>query len=729
MKFWKVQTNFTSGWLSKSLLGRTDITRYFNGVGELENYIVTKRGGIIPRPGTIFVADTKDQDSRVRLIPFVFSTDEAYIIELGDNYARFYKDNAQVESSPGTPLEITTPYDIAQLAQVRFAQASNTMILVHPDVTPQRLQRFTNTSWKMADIDFNLPALSESGVKPAASLTLSATTGSITLTAGSATFLIGDVGREVSAGTGLARITAFTSTTVVSATTVIDFNTTSFTSGNWTLLDSPQSEVQPNGKDVGSSITLTANINTWRDAGFSFSDVNRYVRIDDGVVKITSVTSALIAVATVIKQLSKDADITTAPPDKAFPGGWSIETTMWTSTLGFPQTVALYEGRLIFGGSFSFPTTLWGSEVGNAFNFFTGILDSSPFQFALDSGRYDLITAVEPSNNLVVMTYGGEYSLNGRNDGPITATNTAIRKQSSYGCKGIEPVSIGNGIVFVQRSGRKIMFYQYDPNNVSYQGKDATSLNDEITLEGITNISFAQEPYQLVYGVTNGTMAVLCIEPEEEVFGWSLFTGGRGMTFHDVATIPISDKDQTWCICRLNDRYVVQYFDFESSLDGQETVTEVTATTSFTGFDHLAFSDADVLLDGQPVMNVFVDETGTLTTPYEGYEIKVGYFFESRAKLLPVEEIVGGSVQGRKGAINEVYVKVLNTQCLSINGKHIEFRRFGASVLDDTIVPITEDLRVTEMGWDNSQNEIVLQRLEPLSQYILSVNRTVSVNG
>ena len=101
-------SNFTAGELSPRLDGRTDLKKYFNGCKELTNMIVHPHGSAARRPGTKFAMDTKFMDEPSRLIPFEFNTEQAYIIEMGNNYMRFYKDNAIIVESSSTPITAIT---------------------------------------------------------------------------------------------------------------------------------------------------------------------------------------------------------------------------------------------------------------------------------------------------------------------------------------------------------------------------------------------------------------------------------------------------------------------------------------------------------------------------------------------------------------------------------------------------------------------------------------------
>ena len=90
------QTNFTAGELTPKLAGQVDFKKYSNGVETLENMQVFPQGGATRRPGTRFVAEVKNSANITRLIPFEFNVEQSYIMEFGDQYIRFYKDNGQI---------------------------------------------------------------------------------------------------------------------------------------------------------------------------------------------------------------------------------------------------------------------------------------------------------------------------------------------------------------------------------------------------------------------------------------------------------------------------------------------------------------------------------------------------------------------------------------------------------------------------------------------------------
>lgn len=234
-----IQTNFTAGELSPRIIGRIDLSKYYNGVEKLENMIIHPLGGVIRRSGTRFVAAVKNSAHHTHLIPFEFSIEQAYILEFGNNYIRFFTNEGQVESSPGVIYEVTTPYAHTDLELLKFTQSADVMYLVHPDYAPRKLSRLGPTNWTLAAVDFKDGPYGEENVNAAKTLTPSAVSGSITITAtGHTPFVSTDVGRLIrikySSAWGYAKISGYTSSTVVNATVITNFGATT-ASSTWQL--------------------------------------------------------------------------------------------------------------------------------------------------------------------------------------------------------------------------------------------------------------------------------------------------------------------------------------------------------------------------------------------------------------------------------------------------------------------------------------------------------------
>ena len=151
-KVFPIQTNFTAGQLSPRLHGRVDINKYNNGLKTQKNAYSLPHGGVVRRGGFKYVADVQTSSKKVRLVRFEFSITQAYILEFGDLYIRFYKDNGQIIS--GTAVQVTTTFTEAELFSLYFAQSADTLYIAHPSHAPSKLTRSSHTSWTLADLTF-----------------------------------------------------------------------------------------------------------------------------------------------------------------------------------------------------------------------------------------------------------------------------------------------------------------------------------------------------------------------------------------------------------------------------------------------------------------------------------------------------------------------------------------------------------------------------------------------
>lgn len=107
MKQTSSQFSFSAGELSPRLYGRSDLQKYAGGAELIENFIVRPEGGLMRRHGTRFAGEVRDPLVKGRLIPFVFSTVQAYMLEFGDKVMRVWKDGAPVTVSSRPVMDIT----------------------------------------------------------------------------------------------------------------------------------------------------------------------------------------------------------------------------------------------------------------------------------------------------------------------------------------------------------------------------------------------------------------------------------------------------------------------------------------------------------------------------------------------------------------------------------------------------------------------------------------------
>ena len=206
MAYYGILPSFAGGELSPSMYGRVDTAKYQVGLEKARNCIIHAYGGVSNRPGTEFAAETKFSSKKARLVPFQYSVEQAYILEFGDKYIRFYKDGYRIESS-GTPVEVVTTYTEAMLDDLSFVQSADVLFICYPDKPVMMLSRLSHTSWTFASFGAkNGPFMDVNTTET--SVTSSGTTGSVTLTASAALFDAKHVGALFRIGGNVSAVTS-----------------------------------------------------------------------------------------------------------------------------------------------------------------------------------------------------------------------------------------------------------------------------------------------------------------------------------------------------------------------------------------------------------------------------------------------------------------------------------------------------------------------------------------
>jgi hypothetical protein len=159
------QTNFRAGELSPLLWGRTDLPVFGAGLRTCRNFFPTKQGSLMSRPGTTYVGGAKGVDDpglgerdggQARLIRFDSGDElyESYALEVGFRYMRFIANGGIVESVPGTPYEIATPWSNTEIWELQYAQIGDVLVIVHPNHDPYELVRHGHTDWELRKFRF-----------------------------------------------------------------------------------------------------------------------------------------------------------------------------------------------------------------------------------------------------------------------------------------------------------------------------------------------------------------------------------------------------------------------------------------------------------------------------------------------------------------------------------------------------------------------------------------------
>lgn len=521
-------TGFNAGEWSPTYYGRTDLDKYRKACRRLRNMIGLAMGPATRRPGTRHAAETKSSGV-ARPIPFKFSVEQSYIIEAGDLYFRFYKDDGRIEDPPGTPVEIASPYGLSDLDKIKWAQSADVLYLVDGAHWPQKLTRFSHTSWTIGDfvpnggpyLDLNTTA---------ATITPSATTGSgITLTASDPLFQTGHVGSywRIEEKSGHLNYDAWVSGKAYSAGAKVKSDDKVYVAA---------------GAGTSGTRDPLHDSGTESDGGVNWT----YQHNGHGFVKITAVTDETQATADVIKTL----------PDTVATTKW--REGAWSAVRGYPTTVTFSEERLIFAGAGGSPQT-FDLSASNAYNVFeptdngTKVLDDTAMRYTLSDGEENGILWAASASALVLGTAGGLHVVRASNlNEALKPDNITARPQpqAGVGCADIAPAKTDDAIVFVQRAGRELYAVKYDYASDSYVADPLSLFAPHLGRAGFRSIAWQAKPWGLIWAPRlDGKLPAFTYLPQQDVFGWHLHElGGRDAKVLGAAAIPYGGQDRLWLV-------------------------------------------------------------------------------------------------------------------------------------------------------------------------------------
>lgn len=225
------QFSFIAGVLDTDMSARGDLKMYYAGVTTARNLIGLAQGGLKARGGTRNFFEMPSANG-VRLVRFEFNEEQVYLLVCSPTSIAVFFNNSQTTS-------LVTPYLDSELAALNWHQSLDSLLLFHKNHHPRQLQRQGgHDKWAIANLALtNVPNFEFGRAFLDCGMSLSGLgTGSVTATLDKAFFLNpGDTSATIRAGTGVATISGFTSTSVATINVTTAFDKLTYPSGEWTL--------------------------------------------------------------------------------------------------------------------------------------------------------------------------------------------------------------------------------------------------------------------------------------------------------------------------------------------------------------------------------------------------------------------------------------------------------------------------------------------------------------
>ena len=383
-----------------------------------------------------------------------------------------------------------------------------------------------------------------------------------------------------------------------------------------------------------------------------------------------------------------------------------------------PRAVTFHQQRLWYAGTPTDPDTLWASQSNDFLNFNLGTgLPTEAIEFEMsDRG---IIRWIQGSRDLLVGGDVAEYVVSA-DAGVIIPGDISAQQQSAYGSAPVQPVEVGNGVLYLGADRRRIRFMSYQFLQEGWVSVDLTWPSEHVTEPLVEEMSFLYAPDPLIWcKLADGTLISAVYEREQDnLVGWHRHPL-PGADIKSIAMTKYGSGAELWIAA-------------ERVIAGQ-TVTYIERTVSGTtvlGSRFQPFADSSVLstveddgegnliiqgLDHLEQQTVYPVINGAVHVPriVSGGRVAVqkgfanindfavtGLQYVGKLRTLPLEGLnKTGTALATKMRRNRIFVRVLNSAIPQVNGV-VSPARFPMTPMNDPQEAFTGDVQVADLGWD-----------------------------
>lgn len=677
-----IARSFAGGEITPELFGRIDLGKFQTGLALCRNFIVLPHGPVARRPGTKLVREVKNSAHTTVIIPFAFSADQTMVLELGNLYVRFHTMGGTLESSPGVPYEVTTPYAHADLPLLKFTQSADVLTLTHPSYATRELRRLGALSWTLSTTSF-APALAAPGSVVATA------TGSGTASYSYKVTALAENGIDESLGSATATCT-----------------NNLLTAGNYNTI-------------TWAAVTSAVRYNVYKLTGGVYSYIGQ-------------------ASGTAFKDDNFLGDQAKVPPESII--------TLNNSADNYPAASTYHEQRRWFAGTNNQPQTLFATRTATETNLTSSIPSQADdgIEVTIAAQQQNRIRHLVPLSDLIALTAGGEWRILSQGAEAITPTSISIKPQGYSGASETQPVVTSGSILYVQAQGSHVREISYNWESSAYRSIDMSIMSPHLfNGYSINNMAYSRAPDQMAWAVrSDGVLLCMTYVPEHQVYAWHRHdTDGL---FKSICTVAEGNADVLYAVVerdivgttkkfieRLESRFFATPAD-AYYVDCGLTYTGAPATV-ISGLGHLNGKTVNVLADGA-VHPQLVVSGGQITLNRAASKVHVGLPITADIKTLPlVFEGAEAGGQGTMKNVSKLHMRVFESSGIKAGPAFNKLTQYPArNVMDD--YGDAPALRTGELSlsigpsW-NTDGAVCIRQEEPLPLTLLSLTPEVAIGG
>lgn len=442
------------------------------------------------------------------------------------------------------------------------------------------------------------------------------------------------------------------------------------------VAESTTTYIQFRNNQVNPSILDNVSCKSFTLGGLRAQDTGKYLYARGGIIKILSIPTTYRAIGVVLKSLTRLEEEVVGDPIITAGGAWTLQSRIWTDALGHPRAIALHKERLIATGSTSYPFTVAATVAGDFGNW--GIGDTADDGINRTLASSDIVHWLLSADTLIAGTRSAEWSITGGTNNPLSNQSFFASDPSGSGSLPIRPVRTQDGLlVFVDRSGLRVLVLAFDITVDRLQPDDLTILAEHITESGIKWMTYNQSQNIIWFGLNNNELRSLTFQSKQGVFAWARHAMGGGGVVEWGATVPAEGQDETYLVVRRqiggNTRRYIEVLDqsaghWGAAVSDSCVTYSGAATATITGLAHLNGATVGIVADGLVFPDAVVGG-GQVTLSQVVSNAEVGLAIDSRVRLLkPTDksqpQLINASTRVNLGSL---YIDVQDTAGVKIS--------------------------------------------------------------
>lgn len=365
----------------------------------------------------------------------------------------------------------------------------------------------------------------------------------------------------------------------------------------------------------------------------------------------------------------------------------------------YPRTVSYHQQRKAFAGTINKPQTVWLTRTGTEVDMTYTVpsRDDNALAFGIASREVQTIQHLVPLRDLLVLTSGGVWKVVAQNSDVLTPSSASAELASYAGASHVQPAVAESAVLYAFARGGRVGEIRYSDAAADYAVSDICLLAPHL-FDGYTILDMAlvETPNRILWVLrSDGVLLSMTYQPEHKVLAWHRHDLGGAVrsicVIPDVGDAAFAEDVLAVYVNRKADVIDYQTLELLSGFGDYPTehktsyyaastnlaesraihvdsalIYEGAAADRIIGLHHLEGREVSIVADGavHPPLTV---ANGEITLEAEASRAVIGLPYIGRLQTLPLAmESEDADGQGRTKSVSRAFVRVYQSSGLFV---------------------------------------------------------------